>query len=118
MSPDAESTAWTVSRSGTTITVALRGEIDIANASELRTCLTGCVADGCADIVLDMQDLTFIDASGLSVLASVTQLAESRGGRLTLQNSPPIVNKVLAISGLAGLIHVTDPDSRWEQQQA
>jgi hypothetical protein len=38
MNPDAGSAARVMTRSGTTITVAVRGEIDIANAAELRTC--------------------------------------------------------------------------------
>jgi anti-anti-sigma factor len=100
-----------VSRSDTTTTVAVEGEIDIANAAQLRTCLIGCLADGRADITLDMRELTFIDASGLSVLAYVTKLAESRGGHLTLQKPPPMVQRLLDISGLDNLIQVHDPDS-------
>jgi anti-sigma B factor antagonist len=115
MNPDVELPARVVSHSGTAITVAVGGEIDIANAAQLRACLGDCLADGCADITLDMRELTFIDASGLSVLVYVTKLVKSRGGHLTLQRPPPIVHKLLEISGLDNVIHVAGPDSRGEQ---
>jgi anti-sigma B factor antagonist len=114
MSPTVGSSARVVSRSGTTATVAVSGEIDIANASQFRACLTGCLTDGCADIIIDMQDLTFMDASGVSVLAEVSQLAEAGGGHLTVQKPPPIVRKILHITGLATIIQVTDRDSHLE----
>jgi anti-sigma B factor antagonist len=115
MNPEAESPARVVSRSGTTTSVAVRGEIDIANAAQLRTCLTGCLVDGWANITIDMQELTFIDASGLSVLAEISRLANAGCGHLTLQKPPAIVTKLLDISGLDNLIHVDNPDSRREQ---
>src|SRR5262245_5761002 len=102
--------ARVVSQIGDTATVALHGEIDIANSSQIRAYLTGCLDDGCANIILDLRDLTFMDAAGLSVLVYVTRMTESRHGHLTLQRSPPMVHKLLDISGLADLIHVTEPD--------
>jgi anti-anti-sigma factor len=115
MSPDEGPPARIVSRSGTSAAVAVHGEIDLANAAELRACLTDCLDNGSTDITVDMQGLTFIDSSGLAVLAHVAELAESRGGRLTLQKPAPNVYKVLDITGLSTLIRVTDPDARLEQ---
>lgn len=104
-------TARVVSRSGATTTVAVSGEIDISSAPQLRACLSACLGDGCAHIALDMMDLTFLDASGLSVVAYFAKLMESRGGRLTLKDPPPIVYKVLDIGGLATLVDGTRPDA-------
>lgn len=110
MCPDVGSPVRVVSRSGTTTTVAVSGEIDISNAPELRSCLGACIGDGHADIALDMRDLTFLDASGLSVIAYFAQLTESRGGHLIVQNPPAIVLKVLNIGGLANLVDGSSPD--------
>jgi anti-sigma B factor antagonist len=106
--------ARVVSRSGATTTIAVSGEIDICSAPQLRACLSDCLGDGCAHITLDMSDLTFLDASGLSVVAYFANLMESRGGRLTLQQPPPVVQKVLDIGGLASLVDGTRPDSTIE----
>src|SRR5438094_471590 len=95
------SCARVVGRSGTTATIVVASEIDIATAPQLRACLTDCLAEGCTDLALDLRDLTFIDASGLSVVAYVAKLLESGGGRLTLEKPRPMVRKVLDISGLA-----------------
>jgi anti-sigma B factor antagonist len=99
-----------VSRSGATTILAVSGEIDISNAPKLRSCLLACIGDGHGDIALDMKDLTFLDASGLSVIAYFAKLTESRGGHLVVQNPPAIVYKVLNIGGLATLIDGGSPD--------
>jgi anti-sigma B factor antagonist len=98
--------------------VAVRGEIDISNAPQLRACLSACLSDGCADITLDMKDLTFLDASGLSVLAYFAKLTASRGGHLILKSPPPIVHKVLNIGGLATLVDGKSPDATAELPRA
>jgi anti-sigma B factor antagonist len=116
MNLGAEPLARVVSRSGNTATVAVGGEIDIANAAHLRDCLTGCLADGCTEITLDMEEVTFMGASGLSVLADVTELAESCGGRLILQKTPARIQKVIQIAGLAAAIHIVEPASSRDQR--
>jgi anti-anti-sigma factor len=87
------------------------GEIDISNAPQLRACLSACLSDGCAHITLDMKDLTFLDASGLSVLAYFAKLTASRGGHLILKSPLPLVHKVLDIGGLATLVDGKGPDA-------
>jgi hypothetical protein len=52
------------SRSGAATIVAVRGEIDISNAPQLRACRRACLSDGCAGMTLDVKELTFLDGNG------------------------------------------------------
>ena len=58
-------------RTGEAVVVTIRGEVDLATAPELESCLQrafGAAPDG---VVLDLEGLTFIDSSGLRVLVAL-----------------------------------------------
>ena len=58
-------------RTGEAVVVTVRGEVDLATAPELESCLQrafGAAPDG---VVLDLEGLTFIDSSGLRVLVAL-----------------------------------------------
>jgi anti-anti-sigma factor len=76
----------------------VRGEIDLATAPELRTALEEIASDPA--VVVDMEDVSFIDAGGLRV---ILQAAERRDGAgpLRLVNAAR-VQWLLKIVGLEG----------------
>ena len=75
------------------------GEIDLATAGEFRAALETMLTGSAA--VVDMGDVTFIDASGLRVILQVAQ--ELNGaGPLTLVNAP-VVARLFELVGLDGL---------------
>jgi len=79
----------------------LRGELDMASAVTFGNALTPVVQD-CSRLVLDLEDLAFIDSSGLRALV---QLSERMNGSapLVLSNVPHGVQRLLDIVGLASL---------------
>ena len=84
---------------GNRATVVVRGEVDIATSPQLREVLTGLVGAGANDLVLECQDLGFLDSSGISVLIAVrNQLGET--GALTIESPPAHVRKVLELTGM------------------
>jgi anti-anti-sigma factor len=62
----------------------LSGEIDISTADQLRHALEEALALG-SEVVVDMSEVTFIDAGGLGVLLRAAQSLNGNGP-LTLQN--------------------------------
>ena len=80
--------------------VVVTGELDIATAPALRECLADLHARGHVRIVIDCQELQFLDASGLSVLVTSHKYAKSRGGWVRLIHMHPRVQRVLQITGL------------------
>jgi anti-anti-sigma factor len=81
-------------------TVKVRGEIDLATAPELETTVRKVLDDAPHGVDLDLQNLTFIDSSGLRSLVAISKNASARGVPLVLQNVPRHAQRVLELTGL------------------
>ena len=67
---------WTV--------LALSGEIDCAAAGSVEWQLSGAIGPHCADLVVDLSEVDFLDAAGLHVLERAHARAGALGGGLRL----------------------------------
>ena len=72
------------------------GEIDMVNADQLREMLAGDVND----ILIDCAGLTFLDASGIAVLAVESRRRELAGHSLRVSNVQPAIQRVFEIAGM------------------
>ncbi len=80
--------------------IAVRGEIDMATAPQLRDLLNRVIDEGTLRVVLDCCELAFLDSSGIGVLvAARNRLGED--GELVLDSPQAHVRKVLEITGVA-----------------
>jgi anti-anti-sigma factor len=82
--------------SGGHVVVALRGELDVADAAAVAAALV-VVAAREPRIIVDLAGLGFIDASGVAALARGRRHARDAGGDLLLAAPQPRVRRVLAI---------------------
>ncbi|HEX2274458.1 MAG TPA: STAS domain-containing protein [Acidimicrobiales bacterium] len=91
------------SADGETIVTA-RGDIDVTTAPKLRAAFLQAQTNGrsVADrrVVVDMSGVTFLNASGLGVLAGAAVRARRAGGELLLRNPTPMTVRLLEITGL------------------
>ena len=83
------------------VTVALRGELDLA--------ASGAVAERLAalrgrHVVIDLRRLTFIDSSGLHVLLRAYRRAAAAGGSVRLRRPPRRVMRTFELVGLADVL--------------
>jgi anti-sigma B factor antagonist len=90
--PETEVDGWTV--------VAASGEIDMATAPVLRDRLTELVEAGSARIVVDLEDVGFIDSTGLGVLVGGVRRARGQDGDLRLVCTNTRILKVFQATGL------------------
>jgi anti-anti-sigma factor len=88
--------------------VQLQGELDIANAEDLRQKLTTARRELGEQVVLDLTNLEFMDSHGLSVIIHCYKAATAAGGGLTLAAPRPIVRRTLEVTGLTARMNVTD----------
>jgi stage II sporulation protein AA (anti-sigma F factor antagonist) len=51
-------------------------------------------------VIVDLQDVTFMDSQGLSVLAGVAKRQQSRGGDVAVCNASTQIAKLLTLTGL------------------
>src|SRR6059036_2906617 len=80
--------------------VAVRGEIDLFTAPELKQKLTDAIEGGKSRIVVDLTDTTFLDSTALGVLIGAVKRLRSRDGRLTIVNVDENIAKTFEITGL------------------
>ena len=87
------------------VVVALRGEIDKTHDAWLARALSAAVAPG-SRVIVDLQELAFIDCSGLSAMVSAWKQARQAGGDLRLAAPQRPVLRLLCLTGLTGLLPV------------
>lgn len=90
-----------LTNSGDRQVVRLVGELDLAYAGPVRAALVGIAGP---EVVVDLSDLTFIDASGLSALVAARGQMATEGHRLLLVGAGSAVRRVFELTGLADLL--------------
>jgi anti-anti-sigma factor len=88
------------------ITVPLFGELDPVSAPRLQERLDQLRRDGSQLIILDLSEVEFLAAAGLSVFIGADQALQSAGGRLLLTRPTRTARRVLAITGLDTMLSV------------
>ncbi len=78
--------------------IALNGELDLAGAAALEQELARLDAEPAEVVVLDLRDVTFMDSSGLRLIAVSSQQAQEAGRRLALVPGPEQVMRVFDIT--------------------
>src|SRR5919112_1577703 len=80
--------------------LAVRGEIDLFTAPELKQVLAECIEAGRVRIVVDLTDTTFLDSTALGVLIGAVKRLRSRDGALAIVNIDDNIAKTFEITGL------------------
>jgi anti-anti-sigma factor len=83
--------------------VTLAGEVDLDGSSQLRDVLLSCVETAPVTVV-DFSEVAFLDSSGINVLISTHQAADSRGVSFRLAAPQQAVLRVLQLVGVDTLI--------------
>ena|SRR5687767_1783575 len=83
------------------------GEIDLATVRNLDVALTQVQSDSDASLLLDLRDVTYIDAIGIGVLLSASRRAQHnrRGFAVVTEPSGP-VGRVFDVTGVTGALSV------------
>jgi anti-anti-sigma factor len=91
------------------VVVAVRGEVDLCTGPELRSVLNAVIGQSHSSVVLDLAQMTFIDASGLGVLVHASALLQPSGGTLVLRSPPAMTRRILDITGVGNIVRVELP---------
>jgi len=79
--------------------VTAAGEIDISTVTLLRDCLFEVAASG-APLVVDLEQVSFIDSVGLATLVGAAKRAEAHGGSLQVACALPKIRQLVRLTGL------------------
>jgi anti-sigma B factor antagonist len=92
----------TVGRSESTVTLTVRGEVDLETSAALREAFDGAIDSG--DIQVDLSAVDYMDSTGLRAVLVARDEAESRGATLRVVAASNIVSRLIEIAGVDGLL--------------
>lgn len=99
----------TIERHGQSVHLKLRGELDISSGMRLEEALRRVEASAPpALIVLDLEELDFMDSTGLRLLVSADSRARESDRRVVLVNVGDMVRRLLHVTRLDERLDIQD----------
>jgi RNA polymerase sigma-B factor len=88
-------------RSGSVARIKVRGELDLSSSTELRQQLVDALAAQPGELVVDIQDVQFLDCTAVGTLLEVRSEAAQQGCAMRLSGASGVVLEVLEVAGVA-----------------
>ncbi|MCD6727861.1 MAG: STAS domain-containing protein [Solirubrobacteraceae bacterium] len=88
--------------------VAVRGEIDIFTAPDVKRAASEAIEAGATRLVIDLTESTFVDSTALGMIIGLAKRVRPAGGDVVLVNVDADIARTLAITGLDEIFHVVD----------
>lgn len=91
--------------------IRLKGELDHHTAENLRNKVTDAIEkNSIHHIVLNLEELSFMDSSGLGVILGRYKQIQSQGGEMVVCSISPAVKRLFDMSGLFKIIRLVDDE--------
>jgi anti-sigma B factor antagonist len=65
---------------------------------------------GCYQLILDLEQVSFMDCAGIGVLVDARRRVQEHGGSVRLVRPRPLVWRVLALTGMTTVLPTDTPD--------
>ncbi len=88
--------------------LALAGEVDVANATQVREAGLKLISDGVKRLVIDLSETEYMDTSGLGTLVGLQKRIKESGGEILLAALQPRVMRPFEITGLTSVFKLYD----------
>jgi anti-sigma B factor antagonist len=98
----------TIETAGTTVRLALMGELDIATADQVSQALAQIEREEPETIMLDLRQLSFLDSTGLRIVVAADARAREQGRRLVIVRGPEAVERILHMTRLDERLDIVD----------
>lgn len=93
------------------VVLCLNGELDLAGAPIFERALEKDEIAGAAMVVLDLDELQFVDSTGLRVILMAHERCGERGQEFAITPGSPQVQRLLSITSVSEHLHViSSPD--------
>jgi anti-anti-sigma factor len=93
---------------GVTI-VSVAGELDVSNAARLVQKLNDVISIGVSQLILDIEQLSYMDSAGLSVLIGAHKQMELAGGSFRVMAPSHIVSRLFEVTGVESHLAIHRP---------
>jgi anti-sigma B factor antagonist len=99
-------------RIGAATVVDISGDIDLAHSGEVRRAvLTELRENRAPKVILNLQQVNYIDSSGVASLVEALKASRDLGARLILFGLSPIAYEVLQLSKLLKVFEIYDTEA-------
>ena len=95
---------------GDVTVVSVGGEIDVYTAPKLRDQLAELVAAGHYHLLIDMEQVEFLDSTGLGVLVGGLKKVRAHEGSMEIVCQQPRLLKIFRITGLAKVFTIHESE--------
>lgn len=93
--------------------IKVAGDVDLSTIEHFSAALESGWARPGADVIVDLEELTFIDAAGLGALVRAHKAITSENGRqMIFHNVPPPAHRLFDITGLGRVFDIRSFTSR------
>ena len=93
------------------VRVAPAGEVDLATTAMLQERIEAQLEQGCARLVLDLHDVSFMDSTGVRLVLDLVAAAQREHWELSLIRVPYAVHRVFELSGVLDAVPLGDPEA-------
>ncbi len=115
-SPEMEGIDITVRSNGTPTTIAVRGEVDMVTAPALNEQLTDVLGAERGDVLVDLNDTSFLDSTGLHVLLNAQRRLVRQGHQLYVVCGNGPVRRVIELARLDETLGLISSAREYQQQ--
>jgi len=95
-----------VSENDSVLTLSLKGRLDFSSSSELKEQILEHVKQGKKNIVLNLDQVDFINSSGLGTLVSILKEVRLAKGKMVLSNLATYVQEIFEITQLSHIFEI------------
>lgn len=81
-------------------TVFVGGELDLESAVQMRAAMTPLIELTDRELVLNLQDLRYVDSTGIGILVSVLKARHAKEAPFTVTAVPPHIRKLFDMTGI------------------
>jgi stage II sporulation protein AA (anti-sigma F factor antagonist) len=88
-----------------TLVVRVRGEVDMLVSEKMRQEIDKIIEEnGIVNLIMNLEEVSFIDSSGLGVIIGRYKKVNASGGRMCIVGANPSIQKILVFSGINKLV--------------
>jgi anti-sigma B factor antagonist len=98
-----------VNRNGGSAWVRPAGDLDLDTAHRVEAALAELRGEGCASLVLDLRELTFMDSTGLRLVIRWHTAARDDGFGFAVVPGPDVVQRVFRLTGMDAHLTLVEP---------
>lgn len=91
-----------------TAVLSLAGEVDVANAGQVRDSALKLMSTGIKHLVVDLKATEYMDSTGLGTLVGLLKRMKESGGDVVIAVARPRVKRLFEITGLIQVFRIYD----------